>query len=48
VTTERVEVSLDAAGAALLDAHARRDLYGDDDEAALRDLLISWWVASHA
>lgn len=48
VTTERVEVSLDEAGAALLDAHARRDLYGDDDEAALRDLLISWWVASHA
>ncbi|MDQ1174103.1 uncharacterized protein YcgI (DUF1989 family) [Microbacterium testaceum] len=48
VTTERIEVSLDASGAALLDAHARRDLYGDDDEAALRDLLISWWVASHA
>jgi uncharacterized protein YcgI (DUF1989 family) len=48
VTTERLEVRLGETEAALLDAHARRDLYGDDDEAALRDLLLSWWVASHA
>ena len=27
----------------MFDAVKRRDIYGDDDAAALRDLLFSWW-----
>ncbi|MBV8031835.1 MAG: urea carboxylase-associated family protein [Betaproteobacteria bacterium] len=29
----------------LLQSLARRDLYGDDEGAALRDILFSWWEA---
>lgn len=36
-------VRLTADEAALLDRHARRDLYGDDDAAALRDIVFTWW-----
>jgi uncharacterized protein YcgI (DUF1989 family) len=36
-------VDLSAEEADLLDAHARRDLYGADDGAALRDILFTWW-----
>ena len=28
---------------ALFNAVKRTDIYGDDDAAALRDLLFSWW-----
>ena len=28
-----------------LDRAARRDLYGEDDAAALRDILFAWWEA---
>ena len=28
---------------AMFDAVKRTDIYGDDDAAALRDLLFSWW-----
>jgi uncharacterized protein len=48
VTVDDLEVELTDADIALLLAHARRDLYGDDDEAALRDIVLSWWVQSHA
>lgn len=48
VKVENVAVELADADLARLRAHARRDLYGDDDEAALRDIVLSWWVQSHA
>lgn len=48
VTVDRLPIELGEADTALLHAHARRDLYGDDDEAALRDIVLSWWVQSHA
>jgi uncharacterized protein len=28
---------------AVFNAVKRTDIYGDDDAAALRDLLFSWW-----
>ncbi len=43
IRLEEVAVDLTAEEAALLDAVARRDLYGADDGAALRDILFSWW-----
>ena len=36
-------VTLSADEVALFDAVKRVDIYGDDDAAALRDLLFSWW-----
>ncbi|WP_278101852.1 urea carboxylase-associated family protein [Microbacterium proteolyticum] len=48
VTVHDVGVELTDGDLALLGVHARRDLYGDDDEAALRDIVLSWWVHSHA
>ncbi len=36
-----VELTDEEAG--LLAAHARRNLYGADDGAALRDILFTWW-----
>ncbi|HTP96040.1 MAG TPA: urea carboxylase-associated family protein [Burkholderiales bacterium] len=36
-------VSLDAEEYAMLKALARNELYGDDDGAALRDIVFSWW-----
>jgi hypothetical protein len=36
-------VALTAEEAADFDAVKRSDIYGDDDAAALRDLLFSWW-----
>lgn len=42
VETE-IAVPLTAGERRLLDTHARRDLYGDDDGAALRDILFTWW-----
>lgn len=36
-------VTLDAGDYALLQQHARRELYGQDDGAALRDIVFSWW-----
>jgi len=38
-----LEVDLSPQEAALLDKFARRDLYGEDDGAALRDILFTWW-----
>jgi uncharacterized protein YcgI (DUF1989 family) len=48
VTVDDIEIDLSDSDAELLWTHARRDLYGDDDEAALRDIVLSWWVQSHA
>ena len=42
VITE-LPVSLDAEEFAMFNAVKRSDIYGDDDAAALRDLLFSWW-----
>jgi uncharacterized protein YcgI (DUF1989 family) len=36
-------IRLDAAEYALLQKVKRRELYGDDDGAALRDIVFSWW-----
>jgi hypothetical protein len=36
-------VTLSEDEVALFDAVKRVDIYGDDDAAALRDLLFSWW-----
>jgi hypothetical protein len=36
-------VALSPKEMAMFDAVKRRDIYGDDDAAALRDLLFSWW-----
>lgn len=36
-------VALDAGDYDLLRQHARRELYGQDDGAALRDIVFSWW-----
>jgi uncharacterized protein YcgI (DUF1989 family) len=43
ITVTGLDVMLTAAEAALLDRCARRDLYGNDDGAALRDILFTWW-----
>ena len=37
-------VTLDDAENALLQQCKLRDLYGDDDGAALRDIVFSWWA----
>ena len=37
-------VTLDDAEYALLQQCRLRDLYGDDDGAALRDIVFSWWA----
>jgi hypothetical protein len=42
VVTE-LPVPLDADEVASFNAVKRSDIYGDDDAAALRDLLFSWW-----
>jgi uncharacterized protein YcgI (DUF1989 family) len=38
-----LSVTLSEDEVALFDAVKRVDIYGDDDAAALRDLLFSWW-----
>jgi len=43
IVEERIEIELSEKERALLDRHARRDLYGDDDGAAFRDILFTWW-----
>jgi uncharacterized protein YcgI (DUF1989 family) len=42
IALESVEIPLTAEEASLL-AEARLDLYGDDDAAALRDIVFTWW-----
>jgi hypothetical protein len=42
VVTE-LPVAFDADELAMFNAVKRTDIYGDDDAAALRDLLFSWW-----
>jgi uncharacterized protein len=42
VLTELV-VALTAEDMAMFDAVKLTDIYGDDDAAALRDILFSWW-----
>ncbi len=42
IRTEQVVIELDAEEAALFDAN-RLPLYGDDDGAALRDMVFTWW-----
>jgi hypothetical protein len=41
--TIELEVPLDGDEYAQLQRLKRGDLYGDDDGAALRDILFSWW-----
>ncbi|WP_054686359.1 DUF1989 domain-containing protein [Microbacterium sp. No. 7] len=48
VGLHRLEIDLDPHDTALFARLARTDLYGADDDAALRDLVLSWWVGSHA
>ncbi|MDF2235134.1 urea carboxylase-associated family protein [Albimonas sp. CAU 1670] len=43
IVEQTLEVALSAEEAAMLDRLARRELYGADDGAALRDILFSWW-----
>jgi hypothetical protein len=38
-----LKVALSPDEAAMFNAVKRSDIYGDDDDAALRDLLFSWW-----
>lgn len=42
IVLEDIEITLDHAEAAHLD-RLRLPVYGDDDGAALRDILFSWW-----
>jgi hypothetical protein len=42
IRIEELAVELTDEEAALFDA-ARLPLYGDDDGAALRDMLFTWW-----
>ncbi|MEM5585646.1 urea carboxylase-associated family protein [Roseibium sp. AS2] len=43
IVEEGIVLDLDEAEWALFEQHARRDLYGDDDGAAFRDILFTWW-----
>jgi len=43
IVVSELAVALTAEEAADFDAVKRSDIYGDDDAAALRDLLFSWW-----
>lgn len=45
IVVEGVEVTLSAEEAAMLDA-LRLPIYGDDEGAALRDILFTWWEQS--
>ncbi|WP_417407693.1 DUF1989 domain-containing protein [Hoeflea sp.] len=38
-----VEIVLDAEETARFEALARRTIYGEDDDSALRDIVFSWW-----
>jgi uncharacterized protein len=42
IEVESLEIPLAAEEAALL-AEAKLELYGDDDAAALRDIVFTWW-----
>lgn len=46
IRTEALEIALSAEEAALFDA-VRLPLYGDDDGAALRDLVFTWWEETY-
>lgn len=48
VLVHTLDVDLDDESAALLARLRRTDLYSADDDAALRDIVLSWWVGSHA
>lgn len=48
IQLHRVPVELGEQDAARFAQLRRTDLYGADDDAALRDILLSWWVGSHA
>lgn len=43
IRISELEVALDDADYALLQQCKLKDLYGDDDGAALRDIVFSWW-----
>jgi hypothetical protein len=43
IRVTELPVTLSAEEAAMFNAVKRSDIYGDDDAAALRDLLFSWW-----
>ena len=38
-----IPVALDAEERRLFERCRRSDLYGDDDGAALRDIVFTWW-----
>ena len=40
-------ITLDEQEFALLNQYARRDLYGDDDALALRDIVFTWWEQTY-
>jgi hypothetical protein len=42
IRTEEIAITLSPEEAALFD-QVRLPLYGDDEGAALRDLLFTWW-----
>jgi uncharacterized protein len=43
ITVTELPVPLSAEEMAMLQTVKRRDIYGSDDAAALRDILFSWW-----
>jgi uncharacterized protein len=43
IMISELPITLDAEEIALLQSVKHADLYGDDDGAALRDVLFSWW-----
>jgi hypothetical protein len=47
IVYEGHDISLDDDEFALLRKHARRDLYGDDDALALRDIVFTWWEQTY-
>lgn len=47
IRTTVLDVPLDDEEQALFDSLKRSDLYGNDDGAALRDILFSWWEEEH-
>lgn len=47
IVTSTVDVELDDASAAALSL-AKATVRSDDDAIALREIVLSWWVASHA
>jgi hypothetical protein len=43
IVVSELAISLSPEELAMFNAVKRSDIYGDDDAAAMRDLLFSWW-----